>query len=214
MRAIQRARIALLGVLAGAALLAALPGAASAGVLVASAPSCDNGVNSQPFTQWGDDNHYFLAPGGNFEGSLNGWQLNGGSRVVTDNESFHVAGAGDTKSLLIPAGGSVVTPAVCVGLEHPTLRFFARRSGSGLLSTVSTLQVNVIVETSLGALVEVPIGVAANGTAWNATPQYLMVANLLPLLPGNYTPVAFRLTAVGLSDWRIDDFFVDPRYRA
>jgi hypothetical protein len=43
MRGIGRARIALLAVIAGTA-LAALPGTASAGVLVASAPNCDNGA--------------------------------------------------------------------------------------------------------------------------------------------------------------------------
>src|SRR4051812_10497078 len=59
----RRARIALAAAAAGAALFASLPGTASAGILVASAPSCDNGANSQPFTAWGDDNNYFLAPG-------------------------------------------------------------------------------------------------------------------------------------------------------
>jgi hypothetical protein len=48
----RRARIALTAALTGAALFAALPGTASAGVLVASAPSCDNGATSQPFAQW------------------------------------------------------------------------------------------------------------------------------------------------------------------
>src|SRR5215212_11676793 len=76
MRGIKRARIALVATTA-ALLFAALPGSASAGVLVASAPNCDNGPNSQPFAQWDDDNNYFLAPGGSFEGDLDGWQLNG-----------------------------------------------------------------------------------------------------------------------------------------
>jgi hypothetical protein len=33
--------------------------------------------------------------------------------------------------------------------------------------------------------------------------------NLLPLFPGEKTPVAFRLTAVS-GDFQIDDTFVDP----
>jgi hypothetical protein len=41
-----------------------------------------------------------------------------------------------------------------------------------------------------------------------------IVANLLPLLPGDHTPVAFRFTPVGLGgDWRIDDLYVDPYRR-
>jgi hypothetical protein len=212
MRSIRRARIALLGVLAGAALAAAAPGVASAGILVASAPSCSNANLEQPFQRWRDNSNYFLVPGGNFEG-LSGWRLDGGARVVSGNEPWQVHGDAGTRSLLVPAGGSVVTPAVCVGLEHPTLRLFARRSSTSLLSSVSTLSVSVIFETSVGLTAEVPIGVVAGGTSWQPTLPYLVVANLLPLLPGNYTPVAFRFSAVGLSDWRIDDVYVDPRYR-
>src|SRR3954463_6469382 len=100
MRAVRGARIALLGVPAAPALMA-LPGTASAGVLVASAPSCDNGVNEQPFAQWGDDNHYFLAPGGNFEGALDGWDLNR-ARVAADQEPWQVHGDNGSKALTIP----------------------------------------------------------------------------------------------------------------
>src|SRR4051794_17557794 len=91
MRRTRRARIALTAAVTGAALFAALPGTASAGVLVASAPSCANGATSQPFTQWGDSNNYFLAPGGNFESGAAGWTLNG-ARVVTDQEPWRVHG--------------------------------------------------------------------------------------------------------------------------
>jgi hypothetical protein len=117
MKIVRRARIALLGVLTGAALAAALPGAASAGVLVASAPSCDNGVNEQPFQQFGDDNHYFLAPGGNFEGSLDGWGLNRAS-VVDDQEPWQVHGDGGSKALQIPSGSSVTTATMCAHQRH------------------------------------------------------------------------------------------------
>ncbi|MEA2404883.1 MAG: hypothetical protein QOE08_1530 [Thermoleophilaceae bacterium] len=213
MNFIRRARIALLTVFAGAALAAALPGTASAGLLVASAPSCDHSDISQPFQQWYDDSSYFLVPGGNFEGSLDGWGATGGSRTTAGNEPWQANGDAGSRSLLIPAGGSVTSPAVCVGLEHPTLRFFAKRSSSGLLSGVSTLTVSALVETSLGAVVEVPFGTVVGGTSWQPTPAYFMIANLPPLLPGNYTPVAFRFRAVGLSNWQIDDAFVDPRMK-
>jgi len=215
MRGIRRARTALITGLTGAALFAALPGSASAGVLVASAPSCDNGANSQPFAQWGDDNSYFLAPGGNFENGAAGWSL-GGARVVADQEPWRVAGDSGSHALSVGAGGSVVTPTMCIGLEHPTMRFFAHRSGGGLLGATSSLAVTARVETSLGLVVEVPVGAITtltNGTSWNRTPVQLVVASLLPLLPGEHTPIQFRFTAVGTSDWVIDDVFVDPHYR-
>jgi len=193
----------------------ALPGTASAGVLVASAPSCDNGATSQPFAQWGDQNQYFLAPGGNFEGSLDGWSL-GRAGVVADQEPWQVAGDNGSKALKVPAGSSVVTPTMCLGIEHPTMRFFAHRSGGGLLAAGSQLVVTARVETSVGAVVEIPVGTITtltNGTRWNRTPTQIVLASLLPLLPGDHTPVQFRFTAVGSADWGIDDGFVDPRQR-
>ena len=207
----RRARIALLSIFAGAAFAAALPGVANAGLLVESAPSCDNGNISQPFKEWNDDDNYFLVPGGNFEGDLDGWELRGGARTTAGNEPWRVAGDEGSKSLVIPAGGSVTTPVVCVGIEHPSLRFFAKRSSAGLLSGVSTLAVSALVETSAGLTVEVPFGVVLSGTTWKPTPAYYMLVNLLPLLPGEHTPIAFRFRPVGLSNWQIDDVFVDPR---
>ena len=216
MRGPGRARNALLGVLAGAALFAALPGVASAGVLVADAPSCDNGDVSQPFAQWGDDNWYFLAPGGNFEGSLGGWDVNGRASVVDDQEPWRVHGDNGSHALAVRAGSSVTTPTMCVGIEHPTMRFFAHRSGGGLLGGTSQLVVTAKVETSLGLVADVPVGTITtltNGTRWNKTPVQIVLASLLPLLPGEHTPIRFRFTAVGTSDWVIDDVFVDPRAR-
>src|SRR3954454_607221 len=140
MKLIRRARIALLTIFAAAALLAALPGAANAGVLVASAPNCDNGSNSQPFAQWGDDNEYFMVPGGSFEGGLGGWDLNG-ANAVSDQEPWQVADDAGSSALKIPAGRSVVSPTLCVGIEHPCMRFFAHRSGGGLLGAAGTLLV-------------------------------------------------------------------------
>jgi hypothetical protein len=215
MRGIRRARIALLGTLTGAALFAALPGAASAGVLVQSAPSCDNGNVSQPFAQFGDNNNYFLVPGGNFESGAAGWSLNG-ARVVSDQEPWQVNGAG-SHALNVPAGHSVVSPTVCVGIEDPSMRFFAHRSGGGLLGGLSQLVVMARVETSLGLVVEVPVGTITsltNGTTWNKTPTQIVLASLLPLLPGEHTPIQLRFSAVGTSDWVIDDVYVDPRARA
>jgi hypothetical protein len=212
----RRARIALAAAVTGAALFAAVPSTASAGILVASAPNCDNGANSQPFAQWGDENDYFLAPGGNFESGAPGWTLNG-ARVVSDQEPWRVHGDSGSHALQVPAGRSVVSPTMCVGIENPSMRFFAHRSGGGLLAATSQLVVTARVETSLGVVLEVPVGTInalSNGTTWNRTPTQIVLASLLPLLPGEHTPIQFRFAAVGTADWVIDDVFVDPRCRA
>jgi hypothetical protein len=183
---------------------------ASAGVLVKSATNCDQPSLSKPFSGFGDTTNYFLAPQGSFETTPDRWALSGGTRVVSDNEPWKVSGAG-SHALHIPAGGSATTPTICVGLDHPTIRFFARRTSG--LPLLSTLAVSVQVETSLGLVVTVPVNaVLLSNSQWAPTGQMLIVANLLPLLPGEMTPIRLRFSSV-LGDFRIDDVYVDPRCR-
>jgi hypothetical protein len=189
--------------------LAAAAPSASAGVLVASAPDCTPKPTTQPFKPWGDTTPYTLAPGGHFEGGAGSWSLSGGASIVDGNEPWKVAGAGHRRSLRLPPGATATSPVVCVGLEHPTLRFFAKNNRALL----STMTVEVIVETYLGLKAAVPTGVLLPNGEWKPGPQILVVANLLPLLPGEHTPVQFRLRSVGLGTWSVDDFYVDPRFR-
>ncbi|MEA2366917.1 MAG: hypothetical protein QOI32_2429 [Thermoleophilaceae bacterium] len=180
---------------------------ASAGLLVKSAPDCSPQPTTQPFTRWHDTTHYNIAPGGTFESGTQPWTLSGGASVVSGNQSFNVAGSGHTRSLRLPPGASATSPVICVGLEHPTLRFFVKDNRALL----STLVVSVITETSLGLKAEVPIGALLPGGQWRPSPKLLVIANLLPLLPGEHTPVQFRLRSVLGGTWSVDDFYVDPR---
>ncbi len=183
----------------------ALAAPASAGILTASA-TCDDGAITQPFAPWGDRANYKAVTGGNFEGSTAGWTLKGNAKVVAGNEPWNVGGSGHSKSLALPAGSTAISPVACVGLKEPTMRFFAKKN-RGLLST---LVVSVHVKTSLGLTVPLPIGVVLGNGQWKPSAPMLMVANLLPLLPGDKTPVAFQFTPL-LGDWQIDDVYVDPR---
>ena len=189
--------------------LALSASSASAGILVKSAPHCSPTPTSQAFARWGDTAQYKLAPGGSFEAGTASWSLSGRASMVSGNEPWKVAGAGHTRSLKLPPGASATSPTICVGLEHPTIRFFAKNDRVLL----STLSVEVITETSLGLTVAVPVGVLLPSGQWKPSPKFLVVANLLPLLPGEHTPVRFRVTSVGLGTWSVDDFHVDPRCR-
>ena len=191
------------------AMTGALAAPASAGILTASASDCGDETLTQPFAQFGDRANYKLVRNGSFENGTGGWTLLGGAKVVSGNEPWKVGGAGHAKSLVLPAGSSVISPVSCVGLAEPTLRFFAKKNRAPLLG-VSTLAVSVYVKTSLGLIVPVPVGVVLGNGQWKPTPPMLIVANLLPLLPGDRTPVAFQFTPV-LGDWQIDDVYVDPR---
>jgi hypothetical protein len=174
-------------------------------VLVSSAGSCDNASSRRVFLPWADVANYFLAPGGDFESGAAGWQLSGGAAVADGNEPWNVTGGGSS-SLSIPAGGSATSPAICVGIEHPTVRFFEKSSGASL---TSALRVEVLYEDAWGNQRDLTIGRETRG-GWEVTPAYLVVANLLALLPGEHTAVAFRFTPEGTGTWQIDDVHVDP----
>lgn len=192
-------------VAASVAGLALLPATASAGLLAVDPESCDAQALDQVFLPWADVADYTLAPGGDAE-SADALTLTGGAGIVAGNEPWNVGSADDASSIRLPAGSSATTGALCVGLGHPTMRFFARSQGTGLLSS---LRVEVLFQGILG-LRSATIGSVLPSTEWTPTAPYLVVANLLPLLPPNSTPVAFRVTPVGSGTWTVDDLYVDP----
>ena len=194
------------------AALAASAATANAGILVASASSCDDQALSKTFLPWLDPADYTPLSGGDFEGDGAGWSTTGNAAIAAGNEPFRVGGAGDSKSLAMAAGSSATSPAICVGITHPTMRFFAKRRSTGLLASLSTLRVDALTETATGAILTTPVGVVASTGSWQPTLPLPIVTNLLPLLPGEHTPVAFRFTAVG-GDWSVDDVWVDPYNR-
>ena len=58
------------------------------------------------------------------------------------------------------------------------------------------------------------VGAVLPTSSWQPTVlPVVVVANLLPLLPGQRTPVAFRFTPTLGGAWSIDDVYVDPYSR-
>ena len=185
------------------ALAAAAP--AQAGLLVATAQNCGNPASSRVFLRWLDPLSYVAAPGGGAESAAS-WTLAGGARIVAGNEPWKVGGGGSS-SLLLQRGSRATTGTMCVGIGNPVMRFFARRTSGWLLDT---LAVEVLFEGAGGAVNSLPIGVVVAGGSWQPTLPFPVLANLLPLLPGEQTPVAFRFTPVGGGSWQVDDVYVDP----
>jgi hypothetical protein len=176
--------------LAVTAALAALALAAPA----AGAATCPEQPLEQTFLPWHDLAYYQEAPDSGFEVGGN-WTLGGGAAVVDGNEPF-LDGA---KSLALPAGSTATTAPICVTVAHPTIRFFARNTGSAL----QPLTVTAVFRTLLGIELELPVGVVLSGSEWAPSPALLMLANLLS------NEVRFRFQATG-GAWQIDDVFVDP----
>ena len=167
------------------------------------APRCDGRTIEQPFVPWLDHSNYFLAPDGDFTAGGEGWELDGAD-VVDDNEPWYVHGQTGPGALNLERGESAVSPAVCVGLLDPTMRFFVRNTG-GLLGA---LRVDVLFEGPGGGVQSLPIGVVlglTSGDEWVPALPMPIIANLLS------NSVAFRFTATGLgSSWRVDDLYIDP----
>ena len=196
-----------IGVLVAASavtLAAAAP--ANAGLLVASAKNCVEQPSSQVFLRWLDPLRYELSPGGNAE-SAQGWTLTGGARIVPGNEPWKVGSRNDSMSLQLPRGSRATTGVMCVGIGHPVMRFFARRTSGWLLDS---LKVDVLFESSGGQIQALPVGLVLAGGSWQPTLPFPVLASLLPLLPGEKTPVQFRFTPLGGATWQIDDVYVDP----
>jgi hypothetical protein len=199
----RTSRILFAAAVAAMALLAPA-GTANAGLLSQSAGTCPTYEVSKVFAKWLDPFHYTLAPGGHFESS-SGVTLAGGARIVAGNESAYVRSTADRHSVLIPRGGSVTTGAVCVGLDKPTVRFFAKRPSSALLPL---LTVEGLYTTRSGRAASLPlVGVPLAGNSWSLQLPFVTTGARLEL--GDSTMMRFRVRAVS-GDWQVDDFYVDP----
>jgi hypothetical protein len=179
---------------------------ASTGVALA---SCPTQPVSNPFSQWGDSNDYFLVPGGSFEGTSDqvGWTLSNAS-LTTGNEPFNVNDPGDQQSLTINGGGSATSPFFCVDDTMSSLRFFAQQAGGG-----TNLRVKALVQNADGGVTAVPVADLADGSmpTWAPTDS-LGGSGHLPA--GSSMMVALRFRApVSSGSWQIDDIYVDP-YRS
>jgi hypothetical protein len=184
-------------VILGTLAILALPGPAHAA-------GCPEQPLDRTFRPWLDPAWYTPAPNGGFESGASGWTLERGAAVVPGNEPFHVGGSDHASSLALPSGGSATSTPVCIGVEHPTLRLFARNTGD----PTSLLAVSVVFRDVLGVRRSLPVGVVAAGHEWAPTPVVPVVVNLLSLL--GEQQVAFTFTAVGDGEWTIDDVYVDP----
>jgi hypothetical protein len=178
-------RIGPAGVLALAALALLMPSGAKAA-------GCPEQPSAQTFLPWLDVAWYVPAPDGGLEGGGEGWTLSGGAAVIDGNQPY----LDGERSLALPDGASATTAPMCIGIEHPTIRLFARNTGSPL----SLLAVSVVFHGQ-----ELPIGVVASGSRWAPTAVMPVVANLLS------DSAAFRFTPLdGRGEWTIDDVYVDP----
>jgi hypothetical protein len=169
------------------------------------AAGCPDGTVAQTFQHWLDPAWYVQAPDGGLEQGAAGWTLLGHATVADGNEPYHVGSADDTRSLALAPGASATTAPMCIGIEHPTIRFFARNTGA----PHAQLKVSVVYRDAEGHRRLLTIGLVTGDTAWAPTPVLPVVVNLLALL--GEQQAAFQFTpADDDGNWWIDDIYVDP----
>jgi hypothetical protein len=165
-----------------------------------------------PFLPWLDPLPYTLLPGGDFESGAAGWKLAGGARVVDGNEPFAVTSRSDSHSLLLPAGSSATSPAMCMGLVLPVVRYFSQ--GGNLLSSLRVEAVYTDASGRQRSIDLLPAGLPTKSWALSLPAlQLLGTVNALTL-NGLTSEIALRFTPKGTlfgsGTWRIDDVYVDP----
>lgn len=177
-----------------------------------SASTCHRPSFARPLLPFGDDRWYVAAPGGSFTaGTTDGWQLSAGARYVAD-----AAGGG---ALALPPGSSAISPAMCVDLDYPHLRFAHRFTARD--PSKGEIQVEVVYphvrspEWQEAKKFDGKQGDAAGTPGWRLSPD----VDLKPDTGGKAWGaryVALRFTALPTrhaGEWLVDDVWIDPRMR-
>ncbi len=161
----------------------------------------------QVFAPWGDRHNYVLAPDGGFEAGGSGWSLRGDAQVVEGNESYYANEATDSRSLSLPPGSSASSPPICMSLDTPLIRMFARNTGD----PSSRLRVEASYKL-LGLVRTKAVSTVVAGSAWAPTQPMSTVLTLSTII-GTLIPSAIQVQITPLDSrgrWQVDDLYVDP----
>jgi hypothetical protein len=181
----------LLATIGGAVCIAgALPGAAMAA-------ECAAQPTTKAFAVFGDQNDYYLAPGGAFETLT--WARVGNVELSLDNDPFELVPG--IRSVRLD-GGESVSASFCVDRTMPHLRFVARRSSG---------QLDVTVRTVYGGDTNISSGNLLNDDhlAWGPTGDIALRTGDIPVGESGTTTITLRSTGT----WRVDNVLVDPYRR-
>jgi len=192
--------------------LAALTAMATLAVLGAPAAAqaaCPTTPTTKAFKAFGDTASYSLLRNGGFEFGTGGWSL-AGAAVTAGNESYKVRASTDSKSLAIASTGRAVSPAFCVSTDHPSFRFFARRTSGSW----GVLYVWLRWSVDGGATNQTMVGAVTTGTEWTPT-QSFGLSQVLGLWNAEQTATVQLVLdpddAGGA--WAVDDVYIDPYTR-
>lgn len=168
----------------------------------ATTETCQDPIVVQPFTAFGDARDYVLAPFGDFESpSLTGWSFEGGAGPVQDEDG--------NGSLDLPARSAATSPAMCIDLNYPTVRF----SVLNVLNDDADLSVQVMYVDHAKAYQPHEV------TKLKAKGHYGLTKDIKidPQRGGKqagWRRIAFRfVSSKDKGDFHVDNLYVDPRLR-
>jgi hypothetical protein len=184
---------------------AALAPSALAATPAANSGPCAARSFSTIFSSFGDNALYTLAPDGGLEAGAAGWMLGTGASVARESSSIKLDGKVGARSLELASGASATTPAICVERGYPSFRFVAR----SLISGKGAVRVEVMYGADRKVMTA---GTVTPGSAWGVSPILKLVEGQYKVNVGESGVVQFRFTASG-GTVRMDDVYVDPRYR-
>jgi hypothetical protein len=143
-----------------------------------------------------------LAPFGNFEdATLDGWSFEGGAGPIADEDG--------NRALELPAGSAATSPAMCIDLNYPTVRFFVRN----VLGDDAGLKVQVMYVDHEKAYQPHDVGKLKARVGYGLTKDI----KIDPQRGGKeagWRRVAFRFVAhKDKGDFHVDNLYVDPRMR-
>jgi hypothetical protein len=170
------------------------------------AADCGYQNATQVFQPWGDLASYSLAPGGDLS-DTSGWTLHNAS-VGSDHDPY-TTGSG---SLGFASGDSqAATPAMCVNLNNPTIRFFVKDTGG---NGKADIKVTVLYEDTDGNTQHLDLARVRASGSWSPSITIPIGVNVLSTAStSGVTAVAFQFKVEGLQKGEtlsIDNLYVDP----
>ena len=168
------------------------------------AADCEDRVFSRVFSDWRDRALYTLAPGGDFEARAEGWDLTGSAAVAGDSAPFLLGAALGAGSLELSAGGAAVSPPICVKRGFPAFRFVAR----SVSAEAGALKVQVVYRSRRAKTT----ARLKPGAEWRVTRRMSLAQGRFRVRRKGSAVVRLRFAATA-GTVRVDDVYVDPRYR-
>ena len=169
--------------------LAVVPSAAQASACPGEPPL------SQVFSEFGDFDNYFLAPGGDFAGPATDWSLEGDSYV-----------SGDT--LYLGQSDTVVSPPICVAPGYPHGRMYGAVGRRG--SDISKVRVSVIYD---GEHADESTKLRLDSSTLEPTDRFPLDESAFGLDPVTGTATVRLVFEAKNAPAIVDDVYIDPRAR-